>query len=129
MNVDECAEHLDTCHPDAICTDTVGSFNCSCKEGFAGDGYDCTGKQTYYSHFIIGCSITYITLVSLFVTLQTSMSAVLESMPATQMLNAQIHLGTTHVNATPVLNLTADVFIFHNVYFYSSFYSDCNVTM
>jgi len=30
------------CHKDAICTDTIGSFSCSCKKGYSGDGMYCS---------------------------------------------------------------------------------------
>merc|ERR1719153_1698938 len=30
------------CSADAMCTNTVGGFNCVCNDGFAGDGFTCT---------------------------------------------------------------------------------------
>ena len=33
------------CHANAECMDTDGSFTCSCREGFTGDGINCTGQQ------------------------------------------------------------------------------------
>ncbi|KAI6649725.1 SCO-spondin-like [Oopsacas minuta] len=30
------------CHEDAICTNAYGSYTCVCKQGFMGDGIDCT---------------------------------------------------------------------------------------
>lgn len=42
-DVDECSLGSDTCHENADCTNTVGNFTCSCKTGFSGDGYSCTG--------------------------------------------------------------------------------------
>ena len=32
------------CDPNADCYDTPESYNCSCKEGYEGDGYNCTGE-------------------------------------------------------------------------------------
>ena len=32
----------DYCHDDAFCTNTPGGYNCTCNEGFAGDGFNCT---------------------------------------------------------------------------------------
>lgn len=39
-NVDECAIDTDTCDENADCTDTEGSFICSCGTGYAGSGQD-----------------------------------------------------------------------------------------
>lgn len=32
------------CHNDSECTNTNGSFYCTCLEGYSGDGVLCTGK-------------------------------------------------------------------------------------
>jgi len=29
------------CDPNAICSNTEGSYTCNCSEGYSGDGYDC----------------------------------------------------------------------------------------
>ena len=44
LDVDECDLGIDNCHPNATCTDTDGSFECSCDPGFTGSGTDCAGK-------------------------------------------------------------------------------------
>ena len=44
-DINECELQIHTCHSDANCTDTVGSFNCTCREGFEGDGFNCTGTK------------------------------------------------------------------------------------
>ena len=44
IDINECDQEVHTCHSNAKCTDTVGSFNCTCREGFEGDGVNCTGK-------------------------------------------------------------------------------------
>ena len=31
------------CHANAECTNTQGSFSCTCVEGYSGDGVDCQG--------------------------------------------------------------------------------------
>ncbi|XP_029904395.1 signal peptide, CUB and EGF-like domain-containing protein 2 isoform X4 [Myripristis murdjan] len=40
-NRDPCAEESDGCHIDAICQNTQGSYKCTCKAGFKGDGKHC----------------------------------------------------------------------------------------
>ena len=37
------------CHGNAICNDTIGSYECTCKYGYTGDGKNCTGMyiRTY----------------------------------------------------------------------------------
>ena len=44
-DIDECAYYADCCHGDATCTNTEGSFTCSCNEGFTGDGKQCEGMD------------------------------------------------------------------------------------
>jgi len=48
-DINECDLETHTCHSNANCTDTDGSFNCTCREGFEGDGFNCTGKLDYYA--------------------------------------------------------------------------------
>ena len=45
VGINECELEIHTCHVNANCTDTIGSFECTCGEGFEGDGFICTGKQ------------------------------------------------------------------------------------
>ena len=42
-DINECELEIDPCNSNANCTDTDGSFNCTCREGFEGDGLNCTG--------------------------------------------------------------------------------------
>ena len=48
-DIDECLLN-DTCGENADCTNTDGSFICTCYEGFTGDGQDCTG--TYMHNYM-----------------------------------------------------------------------------
>ena len=44
-DVNECLNStLNGCHENATCTDTIGSYECVCLEGFDGDGLNCSGK-------------------------------------------------------------------------------------
>ena len=43
-DIDECTAGFSDCDVDAVCTNTEGSYYCSCKPGFTGDGKDCTGE-------------------------------------------------------------------------------------
>ena len=43
-------ENDDGCHDNATCTDDNGSYMCVCKNGFTGDGFNCTGNKSKY-HF------------------------------------------------------------------------------
>ena len=43
-DVDECNNGLDICNVNANCSNTLGSFECYCKEGFVGDGIICLSK-------------------------------------------------------------------------------------
>ena len=44
-DINECEDGLDDCDPFADCTNTVGSFECQCQEGFTGDGRECIISQ------------------------------------------------------------------------------------
>ena len=42
IDINECELEGDDCHMYATCTDTFGSFECTCNSGFEGDGVNCT---------------------------------------------------------------------------------------
>ena len=47
VDVDECAEGIHNCsaykgEPNAICSNTIGGFKCTCTRGWQGDGFHCT---------------------------------------------------------------------------------------
>ena len=44
-DVDECDVNNGGCSPDAYCTNTPGSFTCTCIGGYFGDGLNCEGKD------------------------------------------------------------------------------------
>ena len=39
-DVDECSTESNNCHINALCTNVIGSFTCSCKPNYVGDGVD-----------------------------------------------------------------------------------------
>ena len=54
-DVNECTAGSHTCDVNAVCINTVDSFDCTCQEGFDGDGTICASKpklacnsNTYY---------------------------------------------------------------------------------
>ena len=46
-DVNECTTNNGGCSAVAICTNTVGSFTCTCHSGYTGDGFTCTGRSTW----------------------------------------------------------------------------------
>ena len=44
IDVDECTASSPMCHENAFCKNTPGSYNCTCKPGYYGDGKTCRGK-------------------------------------------------------------------------------------
>ena len=46
IDIDECVRGLNDCHSSASCTNTVGSFSCSCNHPFKGDGKTCRHSAT-----------------------------------------------------------------------------------
>lgn len=43
-DVNECTDEVHNCHGDGFCTNTNGSFYCTCHVGYTGDGVNCTGN-------------------------------------------------------------------------------------
>lgn len=43
VDIDECANNNQSCSKFAVCTNTPGSYNCSCLDGYDGNGFNCTG--------------------------------------------------------------------------------------
>ena len=46
LDIDECLIASHACDVTANCTNTDGSYNCTCKEGYTGDGELCRGIIT-----------------------------------------------------------------------------------
>jgi len=45
VDIDECAVNNGACSSDATCTNTPGSFTCTCLPGYSGCGFSCTGES------------------------------------------------------------------------------------
>ena len=60
-DADECTTSIRICDENADCKNTLGSYSCSCKTGFSGEGHTCKGRRGFmsehtYLHY--KCSIT-----------------------------------------------------------------------
>ena len=42
-DIDECSTENE-CDVNAMCANTIGSYKCTCKKGYEGDGRNCSGK-------------------------------------------------------------------------------------
>ena len=47
-DIDECLINRGGCHSDATCKNTKGSFICTCKTGYSGDGFSCVGLISFW---------------------------------------------------------------------------------
>ncbi|XP_039206169.1 signal peptide, CUB and EGF-like domain-containing protein 2 isoform X5 [Crotalus tigris] len=55
QDVDECAQGIDDCHPDAICQNTLKLYKCTCKPGYSGEGKTCEDIDECDNEFNGGC--------------------------------------------------------------------------
>ena len=44
LDINECNNVTRACNSLANCVNTIGSYQCSCRTGFFGDGFQCDGK-------------------------------------------------------------------------------------
>ena len=44
LDIDECGTNIDECAVEASCFNTNGSYNCSCNDGYSGNGKVCVGE-------------------------------------------------------------------------------------
>ena len=62
-DTDECKTTPQKCHVNAACNNTHGSYVCTCKPGYVGDGRDCAGTVNSVKNLWNLNSITCICLV------------------------------------------------------------------
>ena len=43
-DINECISGSAECHNNATCTNTNGSYECTCDSGFSGDGFNCSSE-------------------------------------------------------------------------------------
>jgi len=44
-DINECANNNGNCNSRAKCTNTPGSFTCTCLDGYSGNGITCSGNE------------------------------------------------------------------------------------
>ena len=60
-DIDECVATPGKCHNEAACNNTHGSYVCTCKPGYIGDGLNCTGTVNSLKFLcLVGCLLMYI---------------------------------------------------------------------
>ena len=47
IDVNEC-EGVNDCHANAMCSNTEGSYDCTCNSGYSGDGRQCEGSYVVF---------------------------------------------------------------------------------
>ena len=58
-DIEECKDNTDDCHVDALCENTEGSYNCTCRLGYEGDGFNCSGKDVGWFDYAISFSVAF----------------------------------------------------------------------
>ncbi len=95
-DIDECAEDSDGCGQ--VCTNTEGSFECSCNSGYElnGDGSTCNGEGNTLVRCVY-CGLCLQQLTSPLLPLFQKLTSVLDSwMTVTQMLSVTTPRVASH---------------------------------
>ena len=51
LDINECSTNAHNCDANAFCSNSEGSYNCTCRPGYSGNGRLCTGKSYYYYYY------------------------------------------------------------------------------
>ena len=74
LDIDECLIISHACDVTANCTNTDGSYNCTCKEGYTGDGESCRGIITALDLANTKKSVAMATMIAMLIpTVRTQM--------------------------------------------------------
>ena len=74
LDIDECLITSHACDVTANCTNTDGSYNCTCKEGYTGDGDSCRGIITALDLANTKKSVAMATMIAMLIpTVRTQM--------------------------------------------------------
>lgn len=68
LDIPECLIPSHNCDANARCTETPGSFDCTCNEGFFGNGRTCQGNDYSYSLSDVPMFIYFFSLLPLLIT-------------------------------------------------------------
>jgi len=86
-DIDECVRGTHQCDMNGNCTDNIGSYDCVCRSGYEGDGFNCTGNVLY--QYMLHCLQQYIVLE---VSVSTQNSSVWHGCWASKRLLSIAHL-------------------------------------
>ena len=64
-DINECEDGTENCIENAYCTNTNGSYTCSCSLGYTGNGTFCNGRRGL---------VSYVQSITQYSPMQTSMS-------------------------------------------------------
>ena len=100
-DINECESNdSDNCDENAQCTNTDGSFTCTCNSGYSGDGVSCTSKL---ATTLLAILCTY--FIYLF-NLQMSMNVNWRHIHAVSMPTAQTQMAALTAHVVMALKVT-----------------------
>ena len=91
IDIDECATGADNCDTNAACSNSPGSFACTCNHGYTGNGVTCMGICSLEFKQLFLCVADYIQILT---------SVQLKMITVTLMLSVPIALAVSPVLVT-----------------------------